>query len=356
VSARHPVAPLGSVEEITPQWCSAALSRWIGPARVVTVTATALGTGQMADTYRLRLTYQPANAGPATCVVKLTASSPASRTAAKVSRAYEVEARFYEHLAPRLPVRSPRCYASCYDEPTRAFTVLLEDVSGGRVADQIEGCDPDDVHRAVEQLAALHGPMWGDRQLESFEWLPRHDGPDATWMASLVRAVHPRFLRRFADRLKPEVVDLLAVFVPKVERYLRDRPGPRTVVHGDFRADNLVVDGERITVLDWQTAAHEPAVTDLSYFLGASVDVERRRDVEQAAVREYVDALRRYGVDLSIDDCWRDYRRYALGGVLMCIVGSTLVARTDRGEDMFATMTNRHGLHAIDLDASAFLR
>jgi aminoglycoside/choline kinase family phosphotransferase len=288
-------------------------------------------------------------------VVKLTAASPASRTAAKVTRAYEVEARFYQHLAPRLPVRAPRCYLSCYDERSRAVTLLLEDVSTGRVADQVAGCDRGDVERAVDQLAALHGPMWADPALASLGWLPRHDGPDAAWMASLVKRIYPRFLRRFGDRLKPQVTGILEVFVPKVEQYLRDRPGPRTVVHGDFRADNLIVGEGRITVLDWQTAAHEPAATDLSYFLGASVDVGQRREIERSVVRHYVGALGDYGVTLSIDDCWRDYRRYAFGGLLMSMIGSALVAPTDRGEDLFATMTNRHGTHAIDLDSSSFL-
>jgi hypothetical protein len=347
---------LRSIQEITPRWCSAALFGTVGSAQVVDIAATPVGTGQMADTYRLRLSYQPADAGPPTCIVKLTSASPASRTAAKVTRAYEVEARFYEHLAAKLAVRSPRCYVSCYDARSRAFTVLLEDVRTGRVVDQVAGCDSGDVHRIVDQLAALHGPMWGNPVLASFTWLPHHDGLDAAWMASLVRRICPRFLRRFGDRLSPQVIDLVGFFVPKVEQYLRDRPGPRTVVHGDFRADNLVLDEGRITVLDWQTAACEPAVTDLSYFLGGSVDVQVRREIERSVVRRYVAALRRYGVTLSIDDCWDDYRRYSFGGLLMSIVGSTLVARTDRGEDMFATMTNRHGMHAIDLDAGSFLR
>ena len=347
---------LRGVEEITPRWCSAALSRWIGAARVVSVAATEIGTGQMADTYRLRLTYQPADAGPPTCVAKLTAASPASRAAARVTRAYDVEARFYQYLAPRLPVHSPHCYVSCYDERSRAFTLLLADLATGRVPDQVQGCGPGDVARVVDELAALHGPMWGDPALASLAWLPRQDGPDAAWMASLVRTIYPGFLHRFGDRLTAEVIDILDVFVPKVEQYLRDRPGPRTVVHGDFRADNLVVDGDQVIVLDWQTAAHQPAVTDLSYFLGGSVDVGQRREIERSVVRQYVGALSRYGVALSVDDCWRDYCRYAFGGLLMSIVGATLVARTARGDDMFAIMANRHGTHAADLGSSSFLR
>ncbi|MFF3667012.1 phosphotransferase family protein [Microtetraspora malaysiensis] len=351
-----PVEPLRSVAEMTPGWCSAALSRRFGGARVTGVTTAAVGTGQMADTYRLHLDYSPAGAGPATVIAKLAAASPASRTAAKVTRAYEVEARFYQHLAPTLPVRSPRCYLSRYDEPSGAFTLLLEDAVDGHVADQVTGCGPEEAERAVDQLAALHGPMWGDPALDSLAWLPRHDGPDAAWMASLAQRIYPRFLRRFGDRLDAEVVDLLEFFVPRVERYLRARPGPRTVVHGDFRADNLVVGTGRITVLDWQTAAHEPAATDLAYFLGGSVEPDRRRAVEGAVLRRYVRALRGYGVELSFEDCWRDYRRYAFGGLLTSLVASALVVRTDRGDGLFATMANRHGMHAIDLDAASFLR
>lgn len=348
--------PLRSVEEITPEWCSVALSAWTGDGRVIGVTAAPLGTGQMASTYRLRLDYLPAGAGPPTCVAKLASASPASRTAAKVTRAYEIEARFYEQLAVRLPVRNPRCYVSSYDERSRAFTLLLEDLGSGHVADQVDGCDRDRVDRAVDQLAALHGPMWGDPALASLIWLPRHDGPAAAWMAALARRVGPRFLRRFGDRLSPPVADLVDFFVPRVGRYLCARPGPRTVVHGDFRADNLIFDGDRITVLDWQTAAHEPAVTDLSYFLGGSVAIPLRREIERSVVARYVDALRGYGVRLSFGDCWRDYRRYALGGLLTSVIGSTVVASTDRGDNLFAVMANRHGTHALDLDACSFLR
>jgi aminoglycoside/choline kinase family phosphotransferase len=309
----------------------------------------------MADTYRLQLGYDTPAGGPPTCVVKVTAKAAASRTAARVMHAYEVEARFYQQLAPTLAVRRPRCHLARYDEASRAFTLLLEDVGSGRVADQITGCDHADVARAVDELAALHGPRWGDATLGSLPWLPRHDGPGADRMASFVRTAYPRFLRRLGNRLEPDVIDLLDAFVPRVGRYLRDRPGPRTAVHGDFRTDNLVIGAGLITVLDWQTAAHEPAVTDLSYFLGGSLDIPTRRAVERSVLVHYVDALRRFGVPLSLDDCWRDYRRYALGGVLMSIVGSTIVARTERGDDLFILMANRHGRHALDLDALSFL-
>lgn len=346
---------LRSAEELTPGWCSAALAPRIGSARVVGTALTPLGTGQVADAFRLRLSYEPPGAGPASCVAKLTSASAASRAAAKVTRAYEAEVGFYRELAPTLPVRRPACYHACYDAETGAFALLLEDRATARQIDQVVGCDEEEITGAVTELAALHGPRWGDPALAGVRWLPRHDGPGAARMASLARTVRGRFLRHFGDRLVPEVACLVDRFVPTVARYLRDRRGPRTLVHGDFRADNLLFEERRVTVLDWQTVAHEPGVTDLAYLLGASVPTGLRRRVERDLVRHYADALHGHGAELSPEDCWTEYRRYALGGLLMTIVGSSLVPHTERGDEMFVTMANRHGIHALDLEATSFL-
>ena len=58
---------------------------------------------------------------------------------------------------------------------------------------------------------------------------------------------------------------------------------------------------------------------------------------------------------LSWEDCWRGYRHAAFAGVLMAIVASMLVERTERGDEMFVTMLARHAQHALDLDAAELL-
>jgi Phosphotransferase enzyme family len=352
---RRDAVALRSLEEITPAWCSAALAPSVGAGEVVACAATPIGTGQVADTARVELAYDPPGAGPRTCVVKFTSASPGSRAAAKVTRSYEVEAGFYRDLAPTLPVRLPHCFFTRYDDQTGGYTVVLEDLAPARSPDQLAGCDAGEIAAAVEELAALHAARWGDPALAALPWMPRHDGPAAAQMGSLVAAIRGRFLRRYGDRLLPEVAALVDRFTPHVARYLSERPGPRTVAHGDFRADNLMFRGGRVTVVDWQTVANEPGVTDLAYLLGASVATDARRRIERDVVRRYADALRRRGVDVPAETCWTDYRRYAFGGLLMAIVASALVVRTDRGEDMFAAMANRHGLHALDLEAESFL-
>ncbi|MEY2404504.1 MAG: hypothetical protein QOD38_2055, partial [Acidimicrobiaceae bacterium] len=76
---------------------------------------------------------------------------------------------------------------------------------------------------------------------------------------------------------------------------------------------------------------------------------------EDDLVRAYHGALRSAGVDLDWDDCWQQYRRYAFAGLVMAVAASMLVKQTERGDHMFMAMANRHGRHALDLEAEALI-
>lgn len=342
---------LASVDQLDADWCTAALASTLGAARVVDCAATPIGDGQIADTLRLDLRFDPPDAGPASAVAKVTARAPGSRTAARVNRCYETEVGFYRDVAPTVAARVPRCHHAVHDPVTGAYTVLLEDVRTARAGNQLAGCSTDEAAAAVEQLALLHAPRWGDPTLDELPWMVRHDGETATRTAELAALVVPRFLRCHGDALAPEVVALIGRFPPLVAAYLADRPGPRTMVHGDFRADNLLFGAEGITVVDWQTVAKEPGVTDLSYLLGASLPTAVRRQDERPLVELYAGALAASGVAVTAEELWAGYRRYALGGLLVCVVAAVLVPRSPRGDELFVAMAERHGWHALDLGA-----
>ncbi|MBA2624302.1 MAG: phosphotransferase, partial [Acidimicrobiia bacterium] len=83
------------VDDLTAEWLTGALDL----GRVTSVAASPIGTGQVADSVRLELGWDPAGAGPDTLVAKVTAASDASRQAAVATRTYEVEVGFYTDLA-----------------------------------------------------------------------------------------------------------------------------------------------------------------------------------------------------------------------------------------------------------------
>ncbi|MFM8014947.1 MAG: hypothetical protein ACKPCO_02560 [Actinomycetota bacterium] len=69
-----------------------------------------------------------------------------------------------------------------------------------------------------------------------------------------------------------------------------------------------------------------------------------------------MEGLRGYNVTLSFDDAWLEYRKFTFAGFVMAVVASMIVKQTDRGDEMFLAMANRHAQHAVDLDSLAAVR
>src|SRR4051794_24940069 len=107
--------------------------------------------------------------------------------------------------------------------------------------------------------------------------------------------------------------------------------GSPPVVHGDYRLDNMLFGrpgaDRALTVVDWQTLIWGPAFTDVAYFLGCALPVAGRRDHYDALLHAYHAALGAPSVDFAVV---RDgVRRQSFFGVMMAIVSSMLVERTE---------------------------
>jgi Ecdysteroid kinase-like family len=351
---RHPA-------DVTAQWLTSVLSRagvMRDGAAVVSFEAQAIGTGQMADTTRFTLTYDTSGAGPASVVGKFASADDQSRATGLALRAYEIEVRFYREVAARVTARVPSCYLAEVEPETGWFTLLLQDVVGGRQGDQIEACRADEAAAVLEEMAGLHAPCWEVRDLSALEWLNRATPESDALLAVLVSSLLPGFLERYDGSLSPEHAAVCARFVERIGAWLTLRDGPRTASHGDFRLDNLLFQpgDPHPVVVDWQTAAWASGSADVAYFVGGCLSVEDRRSHENELVVHYHDALCRRGVrDYSIDQLRADVRRDTFGGLLMAIVASMVVQRTERGDLMFLTSTTRHAQHVLDSGALALL-
>jgi aminoglycoside/choline kinase family phosphotransferase len=292
-------------------------------------------------------------------VAKLPAADPTSRATAAAVRSYEIEVSFYRELAPRLPVRNPHCYVALHDPATDDFILVLEDLAPATQGDQLAGCSADQAAIAVDELPRLHAPLWGDPSLAALPWLSRSDAGAIAMTTMLVTNLHDGFRARYHERLDPDVLALCERFMPRLASYLANRDGPWTVAHGDYRLDNLLFGvaqgGPAVAVVDWQTVTHGPGISDLSYFIGAGLLIDDRRTHEEQLVRSYHAALDAAGIALAWDDCWLQYRRHTFAGLVMAVAASMLVEQTARGDDMFMVMADRHGRHALDLDAERLL-
>ncbi|HYF27039.1 MAG TPA: phosphotransferase [Baekduia sp.] len=309
-----------------------------------------IGTGQMSQSHRVRFT--DAGGAPGTVVIKLASDDPTSRATGVGMGAYLREIAFYRNLAPRLSDALPACHLAEYDPAEGWFTLVLEDIAGATQGDQIAGCSVDEARLALRELARVHGPVLGDLALGSADWLNQ---PNPLNQALVSQLLAP-FLERYGDRIAPEHAEVCRRFVPVLDAFAEDVRPPLGIVHGDYRLDNLLFGDGTCKVVDWQTVAWGPCMTDVAYFIGGGLRIEDRRAHEEELVRLYHDELLAQGVEgFTWEACWEGYRRGTFHGILMTIAASMVVQRTDRGDDMFMTSLERGAQQVLDLDALALL-
>jgi hypothetical protein len=340
-----------TVDDLTDAWLSDVLG--------VTVSAFAtapVGTGQMGDSFRVTVAHD--GVVPTSFVLKVAAANETSRATGLALRIFEVEVRYYLELARRLDAPVPRCWFGAVDVETGWFSLLLEDLAPAVQGDQLIGCNPEQAELALVELAALHASGWERADLAALSWLNRSSPESTQFTASLIAGLFPGFLERYVEQLPSRQVEICTALMGSLPTYLGDAGGPLTVVHGDYRLDNLMFDGTRaVTVLDWQTATWGPPAVDVSYFLACAIsDPVERASLEEGLVGRYHEELQKRGVSgYSWEQCWRDYRYRAFGTLVMAIASSMLVERTDRGDQMFLCSVERACAQIDHLDSLELL-
>jgi thiamine kinase-like enzyme len=75
---------------------------------------------------------------------------------------------------------------------------------------------------------------------------------------------------------------------------------PVTFIHGEFYASNVMVDGDRIRPIDWETAAVGPAMMDLAALCAGKLDDGQRDEIIDAYGRDNADGLDECRLQLAI--------------------------------------------------------
>lgn len=298
-----------------------------------------IGTGQVGDSVRFTLAFA-GEPEPVTLAGKFAAADPTSRATAAMLGLYAKEVRFYRDLAPSLPIRTPAVRFAEIAKDGASFFLLFEDLGPARGGDQLAGCSLADARAVVRQAAALHAPSWRNAAMLELDWLQPDPGA-----AAQVRRLYPQaqaiFRERYRDVLEPEFMQLceeLAEITAATER----RPETVSLVHGDFRLDNVLFDirggVEPVAVLDWQTLTIGNGLTDIGYFLGCGIGDDLRRAHERELLDLYCAEMTARGVPMTRAAIWDDYVLGALHGVSTAVFSSAFVVRTPRGDANFLSM------------------
>jgi thiamine kinase-like enzyme len=362
MTSRTPADPavplLDSHDQLTNEWLSDALRHRTDGAVVASFERRPMGegVGMMATLELVDVEYERERP-PDTVVVKLKAVSDTNRAVALAFDTYRREALFYKQIAERTSIGTPRVLMADVDG-SEDFVLVLEDLSGYRLGDQVTGCNRADAETAVVGLARLHAPFWNDVDHDDFEFIP-YETPsthgDALREGSIVGwdGTLAAFGEQVPESLRA-VKDRFLAAVPALQRWLVT--APTTIVHGDFRMDNLFFgrtdDHLPIVVIDWQGCLRSKGVRDVAYLLSQSMPTAERRACERDLVELWRRTLLEGGVtDYPPEQAWEDYRRAVLAlWTLVVVIAGTLDSSNERGRAWMTEMIRRSAATIEDHD------
>jgi aminoglycoside phosphotransferase (APT) family kinase protein len=318
------------------------------------------GVGMMSAMSILHFDWNDPSQLPSSLVVKLAAENETNRTVSQQFNLYLKEVNYYRELAPKTTARSPKVYASDIDDEHN-FYILMENVSDYRMGSQVEGATAEECGLCIDFLATLHASFWG--QLEDVEWLPNmSNSENARNMAMGCDVGWTQLLEYFGefvpDSINTRREDYIAN-IPNLQEQLDQ--APRTLIHGDFRMDNMLFGQapgqDPLLVVDFQGPLKGNGIHDLAYLLSHSARPEVRRANEKRLVQRYVDGISAAGIkDYEFDKAWQDYRVGVLySWTVAVVIAGTMDPANDRGYAWMSKMVERNGIAIEDLDCLSLL-
>ena len=327
--------------QIDASWLTQVLQKNYPGSQVNSLQAESIGTGQVGENVRFALSGEGV---PNSIVGKFPSLDPVRKQTGIMQRNYVREVFFYQTLQSQVSIQTPEIFHADIDLESHEFVLLMEDLSPGVQGDQLAGCSADQAALALEQLAHLQGPKWGDSELAQIELLGGGSAREDTQMLTgLYQNLMPGYLSRYAARLSEAEVratEQLLEILPDYQKVYQNQPP--VLIHVDYRLDNMMFGGPYpLTVVDWQSLTMGCPLNDASYFMGTSLTPEVRDSEERALLRLYLEVLSSYGITLSFDQAFLYYRNYAPAGMIMALIASMIVGETERGNDMFMAMAKR---------------
>lgn len=350
-------------EALTPEWLSDALAKGgkVGTPKVRSVKYEPLrsGAGSLCLLARITLAYEgDAPGAPRSLIAKLPSPDGKTRAAVGIFNFYQREVGFYRDLAADQPVRTAGCFYGAFDHTNGDFVLLLEDLSLARLrdGDQVRGATAHEAELVVRAIAKQHIAWWNHPRLDTLAWLPLTDDPINKVGGALYPFAWPTFIERVGHELTDEMKEIGLRLGDRLGDILaRFGAGPRTVLHGDLRLDNVFfddVDGRPadLAFIDWQFTARGPGVCDVAYFLSQSVDVEVRRKHEMDLLRLYHRLLVEGGVEsYSFAEMLEHYAWAVLYYFAVPVMGTGLADLSgERGLLLAQTMTKRSAAAILD--------
>jgi hypothetical protein len=255
------------------------------------------------------------------------------------------EVRFYNEIAPFVPIRLPQCLFA-QSKIGRGSTLVLADVKefSATASSPSDALNLAQASEVVQQLAYFHAHFWQQPQLSL----------NYPWLASSVRRLENGLGMALAVPLMKRGLKLAGTLISKelhtlAIRYAQQRrrimafldDAPQTLIHRDCHAGNLFWLNNNVGLLDWQLVRLGEGIADVAYFMATALQPEVRRQHQKQLLNLYSQTLQKHGVtELNHEQLMQRYRAHcgyafeamlitlAVGGMMKLEDNLELIRRT----------------------------
>jgi hypothetical protein len=248
---------------------------------------------------RLRLTYTgQASGAPSSLILK---TSLPERIGTPNWDAGRQEVAFYNNVAATMQTGLvPRCFEATWEPDTRAWHILLEDLTDTHLVATAWPLPPsaEQCKKIVRARARFHAQWWDDARLGTTvgTWLPVDDS-----QLEAFDAVVTRFFDRVGDLLPSHRRDLYRRLIDRGRELNKRYHSHRnmTVVQGDAHYWNCFLpkdSGNDVRFFDWDCWRVDVGADDLAYMIALHWYPDRRNVLERPLLDLYHATITAHGI------------------------------------------------------------
>jgi len=273
-------------------------------------------------------------------ILKVGSDQPVAQKFSRHIHSFQREILAYQILKPLAGKVVPHCIASTSAPDGSDGLLLLREIFPCQTGDQIQGLSFKELSSVAKSIGAIHARFWNSDQIRKIKALPLHQYNRAHEAGKHAQT----FLRHCRSLLTKKDAKRIQHFFPTIAQALRQaKKRPITLVHGDLRADNLLIVRSKVFIVDWQIAARGFGAFDLARVIGGSSARPLTLRDQHKLISIWQNILRQGGVrGYSFADAWQDYQiGVALTLSIPITNGPTLVQLSSRGRKIARLMVRR---------------
>jgi hypothetical protein len=323
------------IDQLTPEWLTRILKNkgYFNQGKVTKIIKKRSQETVSSNVHFLELNFlKDAQTEPASSeiVVKIPKPNDVSRFVGKH------EAKFYRIVAEmmgEMPI--PICYDAAFSEETGLSHTIIRNISKthnirGIMLGFLSSSSKRYFEKSIDCLAELHAFWWDHPKLKE---LSKHSYVLYTFKENSFNEEQifkyfsnqnrnlKRFVKLFGDVMSDNRKDLIKTILSLYPQLAYDRIIKKniTVIHGDahfwnfFYPNDISNPKTKAILSDWQLWSIGVGCQDLAYMIGLFFFPDFRHLIEKDLIKRYHNNLLKFGIkDYSWDDCWYDYKLFAL--------------------------------------------